>query len=63
VPSSSGGFIPADPIKFCLRFKPPTIAIVYQLLTKPRKYVHEFKLDLKETSDLAKLTDDLFERE
>jgi hypothetical protein len=29
VPSSSGGFIPADPIKFCLRFKPPTIAIVY----------------------------------
>ena len=29
VPSSTGGKIPADPIKFCLRFKPPTIAIVY----------------------------------
>jgi hypothetical protein len=46
-----------------LRFKPPTIAIVYQLLAKPRKYVHEFRLDLKEHSDLSKLTDDLFERE
>jgi len=46
-----------------LRFKPPTIAIVYQLLTKPRKYVHEFRLDLKEHSDLSKLTDELFERE
>lgn len=29
VPSSTGGFIAADPIKFCLRFRPPTIAIVY----------------------------------
>jgi hypothetical protein len=33
------------------------------LLTKPRKYVHEFRLDLKETSDLSRLTDDLFEKE
>lgn len=29
VPSSTGGSVPADPIKFCLRFRPPTIAIVY----------------------------------
>jgi hypothetical protein len=63
VPSSSGGFIPADPIKFCLRFKPPTIAIVYQLLQKPRKYVHEIKIDLKENSDLDTLCDELFEKE
>lgn len=63
VPSSTGGFIPADPIKFCLRFKPPTLAIVYQLTTKPRKYVHEFKLDLKETTDLTKITDELFSKE
>ena len=53
----------ADPIKFCLRFKPPTLAIVYQLIAKPRKYVHEFKLDLKEGSDLSKITDELFDRE
>lgn len=32
VPSSTGGFIPADPIKFCLRYRPPTIAIVYELI-------------------------------
>lgn len=31
VPSQSGNFILADPIKFCLRFRPPTIAIVYQV--------------------------------
>lgn len=29
VPASNGSFLPADPIKFCLRFRPPTIAIVY----------------------------------
>jgi hypothetical protein len=46
VPSSSGGLISADPIKFCLRFKPPTIAIVYSIMHKPRKYVHEIKVDL-----------------
>jgi|LauGreDrversion4_2_1035121.scaffolds.fasta_scaffold90215_7 hypothetical protein len=63
VPSSTGGFIAADPIKFCLRFKPPTLAIVYQLIAKPRKYVHEFKLDLKENADIAKITDELFSKE
>lgn len=64
VPSSTGGFITADPIKFCLRFTPPTIAIVYQLHSKPRRYVHEFVIDMKdENSDLSKLCDDLFERE
>lgn len=54
VPSTSGGLIPANPMKFCLRFKPPTIALVYQLAEssgkKPHKYVKEFKLDLKEAS-------------
>jgi len=46
VPANNGSFIPADPVKFCLKYKPPTIAIVYQLLNKPRKYVHEFIVDL-----------------
>ena len=64
VPSSTGGFIPADPIKFCLRFRPPTIAIIYQLQSKPRKYVREFVIDLKGgQGDLSKLCDDLFEKE
>ena len=29
VPSLKGGFLPANPIKFCLKYTPPTIAIVY----------------------------------
>ncbi len=29
IPTGLGTFLAADPIKFCLRFKPPTIAIVY----------------------------------
>jgi hypothetical protein len=57
LPTQGGGFISADPIKFCLRFRPPTIAIVYQLLSKPRKYVHEFVIDMKEGADLSKLCD------
>jgi hypothetical protein len=57
VPTTGGGFISADPIKFCLRFRPPTIAIVYQLLAKSRKYVHEFVIDMKEGADLSVLCD------
>lgn len=29
LPSNSGTFIQATPINFCLRYRPPTIAIVY----------------------------------
>lgn len=43
IPNNLGGFINADPIKFCLRFSPPTIAIVYKPLDRPtKKYVREF---------------------
>jgi hypothetical protein len=63
VPANNGGFIPADPIKFCLKYKPPTIAIVYQLLTKPRKYVHEIRVELYSSSDLHKVCDELFVKE
>jgi hypothetical protein len=67
VPSHSGGRIPAEPIKFCLRFRPPTIAIVYEIYSqsakKSRKFVHEIIVDLKESSDTKKICDDLFLRE
>ncbi len=66
VPASNGGFLPADPIKFCLRYRPPTIAIVYQILHSQkgyRKYVHEITVDLKETSDLKQVCEDLFVKE
>lgn len=66
VPAQNGGFIIADPLKFCLRFRPPTIAIVYQVEHKQkgtRKYVHEIRVDLKESSDLGQVCEDLFVRE
>jgi hypothetical protein len=62
-------------MKFCLRFKPPTLALVYQLAEskgskKPHKYVKEFRLDLKEgffgaalNEHLSKICEELFERE
>jgi hypothetical protein len=62
VPSSTGGSVPADPIKFCLRFRPPTIAIVYQI-KQGKKYVREFPVDLAKGCDLKKVSDDLFARE
>lgn len=62
VPSTSGGSVPADPIKFCLRFRPPTIAIVYQL-KQGKKYVREFGIELSKGCDLKKVCDDLFQRE
>lgn len=32
-------------------------------MSKPKKYVHEIKVDLKENTDLNKLCDELFLRE
>jgi hypothetical protein len=38
VPSSKGGFISADPVQLCLKYKPPTIAVVYYII-KPSKSI------------------------
>lgn len=41
----------ASPLKFCLKYRPPTIAVVYTLdkknkkSGKPRKYIHEIRVD------------------
>jgi len=32
-------------------------------MSKPKKYVHEIKVELKENTDILKLTDDLFVKE
>jgi hypothetical protein len=65
IPTHAGTYLPADPIKFCLRFRPPTIAIVYQPHARPqKKYVREFELDLKEDPrELEATCERLFERE
>ena len=66
VPAQNGGYIIAEPLKFCLKFRPPTIAIVYQVDHKQkgtRKYVHEIRVELKEGADLGQVCEDLFVRE
>jgi hypothetical protein len=63
VPTTSGGFSPANPIKFCLKYDPPIIAIVYQFVQKAKKYVHEIRVDMKENTDINKLCDELCLRE
>ena len=55
VPALDGRLIQATPLKFCLNYRPPTIAVVYTLSNnsknkksgKIRKYVHEIKVDFK----------------
>lgn len=44
--------VQATPIKFCLKFRPPTIAVVYTIqrtskssTRKQKKYIHEIKVD------------------
>ncbi len=54
---------PANPIKFCLKYDPPIIAIVYQFLAKTKKYVHEIRIDMKDSTDIGKLCDELCARE
>jgi len=65
VPSNKGGLLPANPLKFCLKYDPPLIAIVYTLNQKNRekKYVHEIRVDIKENSDIGKICDELCTRE
>lgn len=78
VPSNDGKFIQALPLKLCLKFRPPTIAVVYKLdplsRTMPtnsksakrheKKYIHEILVDkMTERTDLKALCDQLCEQE
>jgi len=55
VPATDGRMVLATPLKFCLNFRPPTIAVVYTLEKskksaksgKPRKYIHEIRVDFE----------------
>lgn len=40
VPSSKGGFLSAEPMSFALKFKPPTIAIIYEIVRSPSPIKH-----------------------
>ena len=54
VPVIDGRMALATPLKFCLNFRQPTIAVVYTLDKskrvkngKPRKYIHEIRVDFE----------------
>jgi hypothetical protein len=62
VPATNGRMVEATPLKFCLNFRPPTIAVVYTLEKskkstksgKPRKYIHEIRVDFEGCVDKSK---------
>jgi hypothetical protein len=56
VPATDGRMVVATPLKFCMNFRPPTIAVVYTLEKskkstsksgKTRKYIHEIRVDFE----------------
>ena len=56
VPATDGRMVVATPLKFCMNFRPPTIAVVYTMEKskkstsksgKPRKYIHEIRVDFE----------------
>ena len=59
VPALDGRMVQATPLKFCLNYRPPTIAVVYTFQHsskkkaggKIRKYIREIKVDFKSCSD------------
>ena len=60
VPATDGRMVVATPLKFCLNFRPPTIAVVYTLEQskkatsksgKQRKYIHEIRVDFENCMD------------
>lgn len=68
VPSLDGTLIRALPLKLCLRFKPPTIAVVYQIERKSKrsekKYIHEIMVQkMARNENLHTLCDKLCAQE
>lgn len=51
VPSMDGRLLPAIPIKLALKYKPPTIAVVYTMKDhksgKLKKYIHEIRINFE----------------
>ena len=55
---NNGKLQPAKPIKFCLKFNPPLIAVVYELPSR-KKYIHEIAVDLQENMNIETYCDRL----
>lgn len=77
VPTIDGkAYLAAEPINLALKFKPPTIAVVYQMKNKDsisigrkKKFIHEIKISFEQQAgfphkiDLSSMCEDLCRRE
>lgn len=76
VPSLDGKMIPAIPIHLALKFRPPTIAVVYKMKDsksgRMKKYIHEIKVnfdaylspsDSLESVDINRICEEIIRRE
>ena len=67
VPGTDGRHLPAIPIKMALKYKPPTIAVVYTMKDsksgRNKKYIHEIKILFEPSISVETLTDQMITRE
>ena len=66
VPSQDGRLIPAVPVHLALKYKPPTIAVVYTMKDpksgRNKKYIHEIKIRFEPNESLEALCDDMIDK-
>jgi len=57
VPSLDGKLLPAIPINLALKFRPPTVAVVYTMKDsksgRTKKYIHEIKINFEKQEPKA----------
>jgi hypothetical protein len=67
VPGVDGRLLPAVPIHLALKFKPPTIAVVYTMKDpksgRMKKYIHEIKINFESGQSVERMCDEMINRE
>lgn len=67
VPSMDGRLLPAIPIKLALKYKPPTIAVVYTMKDhksgRMKKYIHEIKINFEPNQSVEQMCDNMISKE
>ncbi len=71
MPSLDGKLIPAIPINLALKFRPPTIAVVYTMKDaksgRMKKYIHEIKITFQsddiENIDIKRMCEEVRRKE
>ena len=70
VPSLDGKLLSAQPIKLALKYKPPTVAVVYLMKDsksgRQKKYIHEIKINFEKYNDpidVGRMCDEICRKE